>query len=224
MKLGLVLECDTGGPDELVLACFARRLKPDITISPASLGSKKQVFLKGVEAAQELVEASGCNLVLIVWDLKPYWNIATGNCESEAQELRSKIAALPPATAARIKLLCLTWELETWLIADPRAVREYLSTDAHKSKFKCNAPLSKNDAKAFLDGECRKHRGKTRRYEDFREAIKIARLIPDTSKVQAIPSYCRFSAFVVGNADANFQQAGDACNDLAHQAYMLGRG
>lgn len=223
MNLGLVLECDTGGPDELVFTCLARRLRPGIEISPASLGSKEQVFLKGVEAAQELVESSGCDLVLIVWDLKPYWNTSARNCEAEARELREKIAALPVATGAKIKSLCLTWELETWLIADPRAVNAHLSTAAHKSKFKCANPASKNDAKAFLDGVCKSHRGKSRRYEGVREAIKIARLIPDTSKVQAIPSFCRFSRFVAGVGDAPFKQSGDACNDLAHQALILGR-
>jgi hypothetical protein len=223
MKLGLVLECDTGGPDELVLTCLARRLRPSIQVSPASLGSKEQVFLKGVETAQELVDSSDCDLVLIVWDLKPYWNTSTRNCEAEAEELRDKITTLPAATAAKIKLLCLTWELETWLIADPRAVNAHLSKPAHKSKFKCAKPLSKCDPKAFLDGVCKKHRGKSRRYEDVREAIEIARLIPDTSRVQKIQSFCRFSKFVAGNANAPFTQAGGACNDLAYQAHRLGR-
>jgi hypothetical protein len=161
--------------------------------------------------------------VLIVWDLKPYWSTSARNCEAEARELRGKIAALPRPTAAKIRLLCLTWELETWLIADPRAINAHLSTAAHKSNFKCSKPLSKNDAKAFLDGACRQHRGKTRRYEDVREAIQIARLIPDTSKVQAIPSFCRFSRFVTGKAAAGFIESGDACNDLAYQARQLGR-
>ena len=224
MKLGLVLECDSGGPDELVLTCLARRLAPGVSVEAVALGSKAQVFLKGPEAAVELVETSGCDRVLIVWDLKPYWEKAEAqNCEAEAEDLRNKLKALPPATKAKIKLLCLTWELETWLIADDRAVRAHLSTDAHKSKFKCKSPLSKDDSWAFLDKESRRHRGRSRPYEDFREAIRIARLMPDTTKLQGIPSYGRFAGLVCGNSNAAFQQCGDVCNDLAYQAQQLGR-
>jgi len=48
-------------------------------------------------------------------------------------------------------------------------------------------------------------------------------LIPDTSKIQNISSYRRFSTFVAGNPEADFKQSGDACNDLAYQAFQLGR-
>ena len=222
MKLGLVLECDSGGPDELVLTCFARRLFPDITVQATALGSKYHLFNSGVEAAAELIESSECDLVLIAWDLKPYWNDATPDCEAEADELREKLKSLDPATAAKIKLLCLTWELETWLIADPRAVNAHLSNAAHKSRFRCPSPLTKTDAKAFLDKECRRHRGRSRRYVDFWEAIRIARLITDTSKLEDIPSFARFSVLVTG-AVTDFQQPGTACNDLAYQASRMGR-
>lgn len=224
MKLGLVLECDSGGPDELVLTCMARRLAPDISVECVALGSKEQVFLKGPEAAEQLVTASGCDLVLIVWDLKPYWEKAKQKtCKAEVAELLPKLGNLSRATAAKIKLLCLTWELETWLIADDRAIKKHLSTDAHKSKFKCRSPLDKHDAKAFLDGVCKTQRGPSRRYVDVREAIRIAQLIPDTTKIQGIPSYGRFAGLVCGNSNAAFQQCGDVCNDLAYQAQQLGR-
>jgi len=224
MKLGLVLECDTGGPDELVLTCLARRLAPGITVQATALGNKAQVFLKGPEAAAELVQASGCDHVFIVWDLKPYWEqAASRGCEAEAEELRARLAGLPHATAAKISLLCLTWELETWLIADARAVNAHLSTPAHKSRFMCSSPLAKNDAKAFLDRECKKHRGTSRRYVDVREAIRIARLIPDTRKIRRVPSFGRFANAVCGNRQADFLQCGDACNDLVYKAQQLGR-
>jgi len=224
MKLGLVLECDTGGPDELVLTCLARRLTPGISVQCASLGSKKKVFTDGPEAASRLIESSACDLVLIVWDLKPYWQGATAlNCEAEADELRAKLKGMKKNTADKVKLLCLTWELETWLIADARAVNAHLSTPAHKAKFKCSSPLSKNDAKAFLDRECKKHRGKTRRYVDVREAIQIAQLISDTHRVRSIPSFRRFVRLICGEPLADFQQGGDACNDLSFRSRQLGR-
>jgi hypothetical protein len=182
------------------------------------------VFNHGPEAAASLVEASECDLVLIVWDLKPYWQRAKQKtCQAEVAELRPKLDNLPRATAAKIRLLCLTWELETWLIADDRAVRAHLSTDAHKLKYKCRSPMDKHDAKAFLDGVCKTQRGRSRRYVDVREAIQIAQQIPDTTKIQGIPSYGRFAGLVCGNSNAAFQQCGDVCNDLAYQAQQLGR-
>lgn len=226
MKLGLVLECDTGGPDELVLTCLARRLAPDITVQAAGLGSKAQVFLKGPETAAELVEASGCDLVLIVWDLKPYWDPATGrSCEDETREMLNTLVGLPAATRRKVRLLCLTWEIETWLIADHRAVREHLSTDAHKErKFRCSNPLGKADAKAFLISEFKRVRGKSGRYVDYWEAIQIAQLMPDTRQLQSIPSFTRFARLVSGKMNADFQRCGDVCNDLSYQAQQLGRG
>jgi hypothetical protein len=162
---------------------------------------------------------------LIIWDLKPYWQPTTGrSCQAETADLCARLAGLSPATRAKIRMLCLTWEIETWLIADARAVNAHLSTDAHRATFRCSNPLSKNDAKAFLDRECKKHRGKTRRYVDVREAIQIARLIPDTHRVRSIPSFKRFVRLVCSKPLADFQQCGDACNDLGYQAQRLGRG
>lgn len=224
MKLGLVLECDVGGPDELVLTCLARRLKRGVEVVPIPLGSKEQLFLKGPETALQLIEASKCDLALIVWDLKPVWDPQKScKCEHETAELRSKVKALPPKVACKIRLLCMTWELETWLIADERAVRAHLSKETHKAKFKSVKPLTKNDPKAFLDKICREHRGVRRRYEDTREAIQIALHIPDTSRLRTVDSFSRFSRLLTGNARAEFQATSDECKDLAYQALIMGR-
>lgn len=223
MKLGLVLECDTGGADELVLTCFARRLRSGTSIPAVALGSKAAVFTKGVEAAVKLVETDKCDLVLIVWDLKPLWSqVAAKNCEDEAAEMHQQLEAVGPATRKKIRPLCLTYELETWLIAEDRAVRDYLSKPEHRVKFKApRDPLSKTDAKAFLNTTFTKLRGS--RYVDYKEAIRLVQRWPDTSRVGAIDSFQRFSKLVTGNAGATFQRAGDECADLVHQAAQMGR-
>jgi len=225
VKLGLVLECDTGGADELVLTCLARRLKPGTSIQAVALGSKAAVFTKGVEAAVKLVETDKCDLGLIVWDLKPLWSqVAAKDCEDEVAEMRKQLEAVSPATRKKIRLLCLTYELETWLIAEDRAVSTYLSTPQHKVRFKAPGdPSSKTDAKAFLNTEITKVRGKRNRYVDYKEAIRLVKLWPDTSRVGAIDSFQRFSKLVTGQDKAAFQQTGDACADLVHQAAQMGR-
>jgi hypothetical protein len=225
MKLGLVLECDTGGPDELVLTCLARRLKPGTVVVPAALGSKAAVFTKGVEAAAKLVEADRCDLALIVWDLKPFWSqVAAKSCVEEVQEMKHQLQSLPAATRKKIKLLCLTHELETWIIADERALSAYLSRETRKVKFPSTKdPASKTDAKAFLNSETVKVRGWRNRYVDYKEAIRIARLWPDTARVKRVESFQRFASLITATKDSDFQMPGDTCNDLAHQASMMGR-
>jgi hypothetical protein len=225
MKLGLVLECDVGGPDERVLTCFARRLVPDIKVESVALGDKPTIFSKGVETAQRLVETNACDLVLIVWDLKPFLQgpPPATHCIHEAEVLRQRLAALTPATRAKIRLLCLTWELETWFIADAKAVSAYLSTDAHKVKFKCSKPGKKTDPKAVLEKAFTKARGWSSGYEDFKEAIRIACEIEKTNRLQCIPSFGRFAELLTGNSAAPFRQTGDACKDLRHGAAMMGQ-
>jgi hypothetical protein len=60
-------------------------------------------------------------------------------------------------------------------------------------------------------------------YEDYREAIRLVQRWPDTSRVGAVDSFTRFSKLLTGNAKAAFQQCGDACADLVHQAAQMGR-
>ncbi len=225
--LGLVLECDAGGPDELVFRCLVRRLDPSIEVKPTCLGTKRAVLDRGAEAAQQLVEASGCGLVLIVWDLKP---LSEGpplakTCMDEANELREKLKSLPPATQQKIRLLCITYELETWFLADERVIRGFLSTAERAFKYKVPNKLETKgkDPKAILNGCVKAAPGKQQRYTDYCEAIQLAQLIPDTSRVRAIKSFKRFATLLTGKGDADFQHCGKVCDDLAYQAFKMGR-
>jgi hypothetical protein len=227
-KLGLVLECGKGGPDELVMTCLVRRLSPETQVVTRSRGNKRAIFNEGLETAQALVEVDRCDLVLVQWDTKPYWEgpPAARSCEDEAGELREKLAALPDcseATKQKIRLLCLSVELETWLLADPAAIREHLSTATHPCKWKGATPASVTDAKATLDMLCIAHRGRGRRYSDFSEAAKIARRWNTTRKLRKVSSFARFANLLTGKADAEFVADGSVCNDLCHAGAMMGR-
>lgn len=75
-RLGLVLECDTGGSDELVFRCLSRRMSQpgkEPEVFPVCLGSKKGLIEDAVSRAEALVNVEKWDLVLIVWDLKPLW-------------------------------------------------------------------------------------------------------------------------------------------------------
>lgn len=220
-KLGVILECDAGGPDELVFKCLVRRLSPETKVLVRTQGNKPAVFERGADVAKSLVETDGCDLVLIVWDLKPLFE-AAGNCVDEANELRENLSGLPSVTRKRVKLLCLSYELETWLLADAAAVRDHLSTPAHPCKWKrIKNPESFTDAKSALNKVCKDFRG--RRYEDFREAIQIASLWTTTTKFRGIRSFERFSDLLTGNPSSEFQKDGSVCADLCHSGRMMGK-
>lgn len=222
-KLGLVLECDSGGPDELVFKCLVRRLSPGTAVKAVTMGSKSGMLLRAAETAQELIETEKCDQVIIVWDYKPPFEgpPPAKRCEDETALMKKTLEGLPQSLQKKVRLLCLVHELETWLITEDQAVRDYLSTDAHKCKYKAPKPHSKTDPKAFLSSEFRAFRGT--RYEDFKEAIRLVVRWQDTRKVGKLDSFQRFSKLVTGNPKADFQRCGDVCNDLAYQATRMGR-
>lgn len=227
-RLGLVLECDTGGPDELVFRCLARRLNPagkEPQVFPTCMGSKERLMEDAVSRAEALVEVEQCDLVLIVWDLKPLWEKPPARkCVDEAELLRGLLAKAKPAVRKRVRLLCLTWELEPWLVAEDRAVREYLSTPAHACGFKAPKKMEQvDDPKSHLNKAFTSFRGKSRRYEDRIEAIQLVQRWPDLTRVLKVPSFKRFAELLTGSDSAAFHQCGTVCSDLVHQASRMGR-
>jgi len=58
--------------------------------------------------------------------------------------------------------------------------------------------------------------------QDFRDQLMVG--IPTNADEKGLPSFGRFANTVCGNSQAEFQQCGDACKDLVHQAQRLGRG
>jgi len=186
-----------------------------------TLGNKPAVFERGASVAQTLVELDNCDLVLIVWDLKPPLD-SPASCMSEADRLRASISGIPSTIKCKIKLLCLTYELEAWLLADDSAVRKYLSKPTHPCKWRLRgSPDSFDDAKAVLIGVFRDFRGL--RYEDFREAIKIASRWTTTAKLRRIHSFGYFVELLTGSPASEFQQDGSVCADLCHSGSMMGR-
>ncbi len=227
-RLGLVLECDAGGPDELIFKCLSRRLSaPDHEpeVIPVCLGSKKGIMEDGVSRAESLVTVEKCDLVLVVWDLKPLWSqIDAKRCVHEADDLRAKLANLPANVRKKIRLLCLTWELETWLLAEDRAIREYLSTPAHSCNFTTPSRLHQiNDPKSTLNRAFTDFRGKSRRYVDWQEAIQLVQLWADSKKVQKVPSFARFAKLITDQDTPEFRQCGAVCANLVHQAGRMGK-
>ena len=135
------------------------RLSPETEVITRSLGNKPAIFGRGPDVAKALVETDKCDLVMIVWDLKPQWE-KPGSCKTEATTLRLNFDGLPAATKSKISLLCLTFELEAWLLTDDAAVRDYLSKEAHPCTWQVSKPASYQDAKAQLNKVFSEFRGR----------------------------------------------------------------
>jgi hypothetical protein len=227
-KLGLILECDSGGPDQTVLQCFVRRLSPDTLVVAKPQGSKRAVYLNAADVARQLVEVDECDLVLIVWDQKPLWKdaekeIVAKNCSDERDLMLDCLKGLPKKVMSQVRLLCISAELETWLMADAAVIREYLSTGPHKCKWKGTSYDPNGDAKSELISLSIRQRGPGRRYSDFFEAIRIARLIKSTRNLRTIPSFKRFVHLLTGDPNREFLHDGSVCDNLCHQTAMKRR-
>lgn len=214
-KLGLVLECAREGADEKVLTCLLRRLSPQTKLAPAACkGSKKELINSGADAAKLLLEADGCNRVFFVWDLKPEWieekQLLT--CAEECALIAAKLDAL--GIRERVDLICIVEMLETWIVADDRAVREYISRPNHQSDFRrVNAPEAQADPKSLLQTAFESTSRKT--YRDHTDAVRIIQKCPDTSRLLRVSSFSRFVMKLTGQATSPFCACGDVCNDLA---------
>src|SRR5437016_5117087 len=72
MKVGLILEGNPKGPDQQVCELLARRIREDLFIETVTMGNKPSLISGCGDAAAGLL-ASGCERVLVIWDLYPPW-------------------------------------------------------------------------------------------------------------------------------------------------------
>ncbi len=216
-RLGLVLECYREGPDDRVLRCLIRRISPDTEIHVRCMGSKGSFRTDAVKAAELLIAEDQCHEVFLVWDLQPEWADDRGKPFDCVEECKALLAQFPPwKVSQHIHLICITYMLEAWVVADERALATFFSTAAYKAKVQwVKSPETEKDTKALLIDLCVSHRGRARRYQDRIDAVRILQACPDTSRLTDIPSFARFAEKLTGNAKANFIRDGSACSDFA---------
>jgi len=82
----------------------------------------------GVQA-KTLLQSDGCDMVLVIWDLTPPQSACLGG-DRDAVFGALDAAGLPKN--APVYTICISAELEAWLLADHYALSAYLSTAAHE--------------------------------------------------------------------------------------------
>lgn len=219
LKLGLVLECGREGADERVLRCLVRRLSPETKIVVRAMNDKGSLFREGIQSAQALITIEKCDRVFVIWDLHPEWEDELDpkraiKCKDECEELRKQLAKVEQR--AKIELICIIKALETWLLADERALSEFFSTPSHPVKVpRVKKPQNDNDPKGHLMKLFTEYRGRHVRYTDRLDAVRIIQKAPDTNRLGKVPSFQRLLEKLLGNTGAKFIQCGEVCDDLA---------
>lgn len=195
MRVGLILECTRGGPDQQVCNHLLRWLRPSTQVVSRTMDNKKNLVARCGETAALLFN-DNCNRVVIVWDEYPGPH---GSAEQPCRftDRLQILASLEHAGVAdrNIHLVCIRQELEAWLIADNRAVQQAMSKLTHR-KLKKVPELKKPELVSHPKDRLisiYKER-KLSPYQDHVDAIKIARELTSTSRIRRCHSFVRFAS------------------------------
>lgn len=194
-RIGFIFECGPQGPDVAVCRRLVALLDCGVAFVPLALNDKPRLIEDCGKAARILLE--DCEKAIVVWDLYPPWR-NTAPCLKEDRE--KIFAAMEEAgvDTERVDLVCIHEELEAWLVADDRALAEFLRRKKHPHAIgRIPKTWRKNPdrvakPKTRLARLFQKELGRSRRYIDYQDAGPIAALIRDTGRLRRSPSFQRF--------------------------------
>ncbi len=193
MKLGFILECGPQGADLKVCQNLVGRILPEAEVSFKTLDVKPKLISGCGIVAKQLID-DGFERVYIIWDLYPSWRIkGLKPCRKEDRDniFDSLNAAHVPLD--RVHLVCIEQELESWLIADGRAISSYLSKPTrHVTIGHERYPDQVVNPKKKLNRHFTQSRGGSFNYIDYMHAEKLVALIPDFQKLKKSETFKRF--------------------------------
>jgi len=201
MKLGFILECGPIGADLKVCKYLVNRVRPNDQVIVATLDNKPKLVTGCGEAAKQLL-ISGCSEIFIIWDLFPGWRTAkTKPCRKEDRDNIFESLKAAEVKIELVSLVCIEQELESWLIADGRAISTFLSTPTRKIKVAdAKYPDRLKNPKKKLNTIFTRARGENFNYIDHVHAEKLVALIPDFQRLKRSETFKRFYHKLTGNA------------------------
>ncbi|MDM8549509.1 DUF4276 family protein [Desulfobacterales bacterium HSG2] len=137
-----------------------------------------------------------CEKVIVIWDLHPPWRDEKPCRRQDRQNIFNALQS-ENIDLNRISLVCISEELEAWLLADHRAVKEMIAERKHPHpvgkipKFKRPDKIPK--PKTRLTKIFNQELGSRHRYVDYQHAILIAQKINDFGKIKNSESFRRFA-------------------------------
>ena len=192
-KVGIICEGSREGGDKQVLAHFARHILRHEEIDVVPLGNKPALFDQCGKVARALLD-TGCDRVLIVWDLLPAWGNVSATVADDAAAVRASLLRDGLHEHPCIFLIAIDRELETWLVADSTALSAVIPRPANSVSV--SAPLRDPNPKKWL---MRKFSDIGRRsYLPERNALELARAMPaHLRSISKIPSFVAFRQSLV---------------------------
>lgn len=173
--IGMIFECGPQGADKQVCEYLAQRIRPGVKIRSKPLDNKENLLRDAGRVAAQLL-GEGCSCVLIIWDLRPAWP-DKGERPCRHAERAAVLKVLQEAGVSPtgpVALLCVEQELESWLLANERALSAHLSTDAHPYRVaRVKSPDQVQQPKAAVIEHFKRARGW--RYDDKVDALKVLR-------------------------------------------------
>jgi hypothetical protein len=137
MKIGMIVEGSPGGADEKVYSYLAKQLRADIEVEAVALNNKPTLIEHCGVAAKALLEINKCEKVIIIWDYHPAWRKNRGKpcIVEDCSLIRDSLndAGLSDKQLQCVQLVCIKHELETFLLADGRAIKKYLMSIKDKA-------------------------------------------------------------------------------------------
>lgn len=193
LKVGLIFECGPQGADRKVCEILLKKLNPEIKPESITLDNKPNLIQKCGMSAKILLDTEKCDRVLILWDLYPAWR-TDGEHPCRKEDCNAIFQSLDSAGVDRTKvyLICITEELEAWLIADGGAISTTLSRPTRKVDVSDNRkPEQVKNPKKILSQIYQQNTG--RKYSDLTDAEKIAKNISEFKRIKRSESFCRFA-------------------------------
>ena len=196
MKIGFVVECGRDGPEKKVFEYLVKTLRKDGATTRITTCGGKNWILKECGAYVATLFAEGCDHVFVVWDLMPcdaeHHHRGEPSCEKEREHILQLIAR---AHRDRTTMLCITHELEAWLLADGGALTALLKElSVHPVKpavADYKRPEEVTDPKNELKRVFKRHH--RREYDGRMHAHRIIENVKDFAKLErASPSFKRF--------------------------------
>ena len=201
--IGMVFECGAQGADKQVCEYLAQQLRPGIRVKSRTLDNKDNLLRDAGKVAAQLLK-DGCTCVLVVWDLRPAWPDKKDKpCRAaERQTVLTRLTEAGLSAGAPVHPVCIEQELESWLLANERAISEYLSTAAHAYKAsRERTPDRVAQPKAKILNHFKQARGWT--YDDKVNALAVLRAVPmDLARMRRSPSFARFESKLLACAAA----------------------
>jgi len=198
-----VFECSPGGGDIKLFQHILSLIYPNFNFVKdfhhSALKSKKELEKESGKEVKRLRDI-GCEKIFVVWDLIPVWKEDGTPCRhSDKQAIEQSLVA-HQLTTNDIIFLCVEKELESWLIADEGALKEYLITkNSIKDEIrKIKIPDNHHDPKGLLTKYFKQYRG-VKSFDPMIHTHQLLRHYKDVRKMRRSESFKRFYLKLTGN-------------------------